>query len=214
MESTTYKLVYFNLRGRAELARMLFEYAGQKYEDVRVEKDEWTQMKPNTLFGQLPYLEVRRRDGGDKPLVLAQSLAIARYLARHFNLDGRDDAEKAEVEMFAEHVSDISNSFAHAFHTKDEEARTRLVDEYFADKLPNFLKPLEARLKSGGANFLVGNSLTWVDLYLINVYDWSVERMSEALSKGQFEHLIAHRDRVRKLPKIADWIARRPVTHI
>ena len=40
----TYKLVYFDGRGRAELPRMLFAEAGVKYEDFRV-KDNWATEK-------------------------------------------------------------------------------------------------------------------------------------------------------------------------
>ena len=38
---TNYKLVYFNLRARAELARMIFHAAGQPFEDFRYERSEW-----------------------------------------------------------------------------------------------------------------------------------------------------------------------------
>jgi glutathione S-transferase len=33
----SYKLYYFNAKGRAEVSRLLFVAAGVKYEDVRVE---------------------------------------------------------------------------------------------------------------------------------------------------------------------------------
>ena len=42
------KLIYFNLRGRAELARLILAEAEEKYEDTRVEweSDEWAALKP------------------------------------------------------------------------------------------------------------------------------------------------------------------------
>ena len=70
---TQYKLTYFNLRGRAELARLIFAVAGQSYEDKRIEKEDWPNHKQSAPFGQLPLLEVTEE--GNK-LVLAQSLAI------------------------------------------------------------------------------------------------------------------------------------------
>ena len=44
-----YKLTYFKGRGRAETARMLFTIAGQEFEDVRLEKEEWLKLKPSKI---------------------------------------------------------------------------------------------------------------------------------------------------------------------
>ena len=45
-----YKLMYFNSRGRAEVARLVMAYAGIPYEDVRVETDKWAEVKPSKAF--------------------------------------------------------------------------------------------------------------------------------------------------------------------
>lgn len=91
----SYKLYYFNARGRMEPARFLFQLSGVPYEDVRIERDDWPKHKEgalsscklhksiltNTLsempWGQMPVLEV----DGKK---LAQSSAIYQYLAKQF----------------------------------------------------------------------------------------------------------------------------------
>ncbi|PIK61850.1 hypothetical protein BSL78_01181 [Apostichopus japonicus] len=73
----SYKLIYFNWKGRAEGARYIFHLAGQEFEDYRVTKEEWKQLKPKTPLGQIPILEV---DGKQLP----QSHAIRRYLAEEF----------------------------------------------------------------------------------------------------------------------------------
>jgi hypothetical protein len=41
------KLTYFDVRARAELARMILAQAGAEYEDHRIEKSEWAAMKPS-----------------------------------------------------------------------------------------------------------------------------------------------------------------------
>lgn len=41
-----YKLIYFDIPARAEVARILFHYAGEKFEDKRVTQEEWAKMKP------------------------------------------------------------------------------------------------------------------------------------------------------------------------
>ncbi len=41
-----YKLTYFNIRARAEIIRLIFAVADEKYEDVRVEEDDtWPAVK-------------------------------------------------------------------------------------------------------------------------------------------------------------------------
>ena len=54
----TYKLYYFNLKARAELTRWIFAQAGVEYEDIRVTKEQWAEMKPTTPNGCLPILDV------------------------------------------------------------------------------------------------------------------------------------------------------------
>ena len=46
----SYKLYYFPFRARAELCRFVFAQAGVQYEDVRVPKEEWGQLKPSELL--------------------------------------------------------------------------------------------------------------------------------------------------------------------
>ena len=92
----TYKLIYYNLRGRAELHRYMFAVGGQEYEDFRFDRADWPELKLKMPFGQCPVLEITE-DG--KTIQLAQSLAIARYLARKFNLYGKNETEMAEIDM-------------------------------------------------------------------------------------------------------------------
>ncbi len=42
-----YKLTYFNIRGRAEVARLLFAQGGVEYEDCRIKGDDWPSLKPS-----------------------------------------------------------------------------------------------------------------------------------------------------------------------
>uniref|UniRef100_A0A674BMY1 glutathione transferase n=1 Tax=Salmo trutta TaxID=8032 RepID=A0A674BMY1_SALTR len=45
MTMQSYKLTYFNMRGRAELSRYIFAYAGIAFEDRRVEWKDWPLIK-------------------------------------------------------------------------------------------------------------------------------------------------------------------------
>jgi len=41
----SYKLIYFNARGKAEHIRFIFAYAGVEYEDERISQDKWPELK-------------------------------------------------------------------------------------------------------------------------------------------------------------------------
>lgn len=45
-----YKLTYFNSRGKAEIIRLLFAEANAKYEDVRLDRADWPNLKPSKII--------------------------------------------------------------------------------------------------------------------------------------------------------------------
>jgi len=53
----TYKLVYFDAMGRAELARLIFAEAGVEYEDKRVPGDQWPAYKPSKYM-LVPHFQI------------------------------------------------------------------------------------------------------------------------------------------------------------
>lgn len=42
-----YKLTYFDVRGLAEVSRLILHYAGVEFEDKRITHDEWPAIKPS-----------------------------------------------------------------------------------------------------------------------------------------------------------------------
>ena len=51
MQTTTkVKLTYFNLKGRAEPARLILAYAGVDFDDCRVTSEEWQKLKPSKFL--------------------------------------------------------------------------------------------------------------------------------------------------------------------
>uniref|UniRef100_A0AC35FPC7 GST N-terminal domain-containing protein n=1 Tax=Panagrolaimus sp. PS1159 TaxID=55785 RepID=A0AC35FPC7_9BILA len=75
-----YKLHYFNIRGMAEPARLIFHFAGQEFEDHRYNREtEWPKVKSTSETGKAPWLDV-----DDERIY--ESLALTRYLGRKFNL--------------------------------------------------------------------------------------------------------------------------------
>ena len=110
---STYKLTYFNGRGLGEASRLIFAAAGQKYEDVRVERDQWPTKKAEMPLGQIPVLEF---DG----VKLPQSTSIARFLAKQFQLAGKDNFDQAKVDAVVDTITDLVVKFIPIFMEKDE----------------------------------------------------------------------------------------------
>jgi len=203
---STYKLNYFDGRGRAEIVRLIFAAAGVKYTDNRIKKEDWPAQKAGTPFGQLPVLEV---DG----VKLCQSNTCARYLARKFNLAGKTDLDQARVDMFVDCLEDSLKPILTFFFEKDETKKAEAKKKYVEEQLPAYLTLLEGLLVSnaGGDGYLVGPELTWADLAFLNFVAWTAMAGSDN-PLAKFPKLKALKEKVEKLPKIAEWIASRPKT--
>nr|QUF59398.1 glutathione S-transferase GSTS1/2-4 [Brachionus angularis] len=202
-----YKLYYFNIRGRAEIARLIFAAAGQKYEDVRLEREQWAQLKSSSPLGQLPFIEIN--DNG-KVTRFSQSMTIARYLARRFNLAGKGEEEQTTVEMYADQVSDLLNEFIKFYFEKDETRKSELAKKLYEETIPNNLRLFESRIGSSGSGYIAASGLTWADLYLFNVLELLGDKREQTLSS--FSNVNALDQNIRSNTNIANWLSSRPKT--
>jgi len=209
-----YKLHYFNIRCRGELIRWEFAYAGQAFEDNRVDQYEFHQgtkdsppLKTKTPLGQLPYLEV---DG--KPL--AQSMTICRFIARKYGFVGENAWEEALVDQLVDYVSDAAvgyNLWLDAYYTNDPKVDT-IKEEYVSKGVLPFLAGLERLLESNnsGTGYFVGSKPTWGDLDVAVFLDQLISIKPDCLDKCPL--LKAHFHRVQELKGIKEYLAKRPVT--
>ncbi|XP_055328744.1 glutathione S-transferase 1-like [Paramacrobiotus metropolitanus] len=204
-----YKLIYFNLPGRAELPRWIFHYAGQDFEDKRIEHAQWPAVKPTTPDGTLPYLEV---DG--KPL--SQSQAIARYLARTFKVAGHNAWEEAEADAVVDYLGDASKDYiryAGALRAKDEQLAKSIKEKYIGETVIPYLDGLNRKLEhNSGSQYLVGKDPTWAD-FAVTIFLEKLCSM-DAHIVDKYPRLKVHTEHVRNLPGIREWIAKRPANPV
>ncbi|XP_072016300.1 hematopoietic prostaglandin D synthase-like [Amphiura filiformis] len=201
-----YKLIYFNAKGRAEFARLLFAQAGVAYEDHRIEGANWPALKPTMPTEALPVLEV---DG--KRIV--QSQAIARYVARECNLAGDNNLEMAQGEQVMETMMDMATDIGPVFQEKDEAKRkAALQKSIFEEKIKTKLKYIENFLVANGGEFFAGKRIMIADIAIILNFEHLCSFLSLDDPYKDFPKLAAHKDKVFKEPKIAAWIAKRPET--
>ncbi len=202
---STYKLTYFNGRGRAEVSRLIFAAAGQKFEDIRVEHADWPAQKAHTPLGQMPVLEFN----GVK---IPQSMAIARFLAKQFNLAGKDNLEQAKVDAVVDTISDLFAKFVAVRMEKDETKKAELSKSLVTEEFPKHLHNLEVLGKLHGHDgaFFVGRNLTWADLLFYTVGQAFLGTDENCLNNHPW--LKQNRAEVEKQPKIAEYLKNRPKT--
>ncbi|CAB04293.1 glutathione transferase [Caenorhabditis elegans] len=205
----SYKLTYFDGRGAGELCRQIFAAAEQKYEDNRLTDEEWEKFKAagKTPYNQLPMLEV---DG--KPL--AQSHAMARYLAREFGFNGKSRWEEAQVNSLADQYKDYYAEARPYLAVKLGYTEGDAEALYTSVYLPVFKKHygfFVNALKASGSGFLVGNSLTFIDLL---VAQHSADLLGREKSDlfNDVPEMKAHSEKVQSIPQIKKWIETRPAS--
>lgn len=207
-DMSSFKVTYFNGRGRAELIRLLLVAGGQEFEDERLTREEWVNIKPNMPQGQVPVLTV---DGK----IFPQSGAIHRYLARRLGLYGKTNEEMTTNDIVMETVNDVRNTLVKAHFEQDDTKKKEMFQTVKEQTIPNFLKVMQTLLEEndGGKGFFVGSEISVGDLALTDLLDVILQRISpDALDN--YELMKAHRERVCSSPKIKKWLETRPQTEM
>ncbi|KAJ8301531.1 hypothetical protein KUTeg_020518 [Tegillarca granosa] len=182
MSKPTYKFMYFGVRARGELCRMVLQAAGQDFEDVRITFEEWPKLKPceylSTPTGVLPVLEIN----SDK---LCQSMTIARYLAKEYKFYAESNMEQALIDQVVDTVSDLMGTL---ISWKLEGDATK--------KLSNFVFTY------------FGFQLTIADMAVYDVLVTLLKMDPKCLAK--FPKLQANFKRVGEHPKLKKYLETRP----
>ncbi|KHN80491.1 Glutathione S-transferase 1 [Toxocara canis] len=204
--SPSYKLTYFDLRYLGEGPRLIFHQAGVPFEDVRIKREDWLPLKPKTPFGQLPVLEVNGE-------MISQSHAICRYLAHQFGLAGKTPLEDALIDSIADAHKDFFNECQPYFKIVGgdiEGDKDAIYKNVVVPARNKYLVALERFLAKSESGFLVGKSLTWVDL-VVSEYIATWDSINSTFLHGH-PKVKKFIQSIRALPNVKKWIAQRPQT--
>ena len=215
------KLVYFDVRGRGELARLTLVSGGLPFEDARVkDMGEFLEMKADgrAPMGMLPILHV-----GDR--VFSQSYSIAKYCAKLAGLHSEDPLDALDIEMIVDNTDDMRSKFV-PIRYMDISAEEKLsrYKALFESTLPPMLGRLELLLAD--RQWFACGRMTVADVAVFNVCDQlglpnCAVQLADAEGSGQgqallgqYPKLAALRARVAASPAIAAYLAaRRPSRH-
>ena len=212
---SSYKLFCFRPKGRAEFARLIFAQAEVQYEDVHLEKDVWDTMKPDSLTGTLPLLEVDDKQiSGSEP--------IARFLAKRFDLAGNNDIEAAQLDGINDVVTEFMICSLSKLSEVDEEEymtpsqmhevrtghkKDELLKEVTEKDLPNYWGIIEKKLESNASGWVYGDKVSYVDIGIYNVVNCYMLELFDNFSE-KFPSVKKLYTKVESLPNIAAWLNR------
>ncbi len=203
MSSDILKLYYYNMRGRAEITRLILAAGNLPYNDIRFNYSQWSEYKPKMLLGQIPVVEFV------DDLQLPQSLTIARYFARETGLAGKDNLESAKIDAIVDTQQDINEKFFNKIvYENDKQKKETELEKFINEDLPKHLQNL-TKLKNAYSQheeYFVGDKLSWADLFVYHSIDSLFRFLPEIKEKleNQFKRLFEMIENNENLKKYFD----------
>ena len=159
--SDKYIFHYFKVNGRGAVARAILSSMKADWTDHAFAREEWPSIKKSGLceFEQAPVLEYKGK-------TYAQSMAIALYLARKFNLMGKDDEENYEIESLMCCMEDIFSAISKfAYLPENEKDKYDELRKVAIERYKFFIKKIEERyIKHGKGKYFLGDRFTLCDI--------------------------------------------------
>ena len=204
MSEQKLSLLYFGVKARSAFPLVAAGYAGL---DLEWNKDvDWPAMKASTPMGQLPVLTV---SGPKGDVVISQSMAIFRFIARRGGLIPEDDADYARCEMMIEAGNEVFELLAKAKYGGG-------WDKALAEneQLPNKLAALEKLLaaKPEGSRQSFSSAINAGDIAVFTALNVALDPLPTALDS--YPLLKAFYDNIGANPGVAKAVATLDATKI
>ena len=159
--SDKYIFHYFKVNGRGVVARAILSAMKADWTDHAFTREEWPSIKKSGLceFEQAPVLEYKGK-------TYAQSMAIAFFLARKFNLMGKDDEENYAIESLMCCMEDIFTAMFRFSHLpENEKDKYDELRKVALERYKFFIKKIEERyIKNGKGKYFLGDRFTLCDI--------------------------------------------------
>ncbi|XP_037043562.1 glutathione S-transferase 1-like [Bradysia coprophila] len=218
MESSTYKLVYYDVRWEGEQIRLMFAYKEVEFEDIRIKlqlgAEDWP--VPSQLFDQIP------KDIQDKLLLeklpllelsngktISGARACSLFVAKRFGLLGSDEFEEAKINEILDASQDFSEAFYAIQLASTKEEKEKVSQNVVAVVTPKYMNLFNKLVEENSSGFMVGNQLSLADLHVFNIVCTPDGKPARHVTDGRpgLEKLV---DKVSQIPQIQKWLEARP----
>jgi len=203
------ELIYFPIRGEAELIRLLLVEAGIDYKDSAINSKALLTdivQKSETVFHEPPILKIGET-------CLCQTRAIEYYLAATNNLQGSNYIELSQSFALVEIVSQLRDKLDFHALAKNLPEVVAKKDLFLNTWLPCYFSAWEEQLEfnsDSDGQFLVGNQISVGDLAVwnyINYFKESAGPCNFDLSLLQkYPKLSAFYDTIKRRKNIASYL--------
>jgi len=191
------RLLYFEMRGRAEPIRLFLHATRTAFDDHRVvTREQWAELRPTLPFRALPVYE---SDGSR----LCESHAILRHLGRTLAPERRSPSEIAALDVAQEAIAESQEDLWRFNWQVDY---YDALESYATSTLDERLGNLERWLLRDGRRSAdwMGESFSYVDCLAFGYLDEIDAFFPRVLAK--FENLAALRSRVGSRPGIEAYL--------
>ena len=153
-----YTLYYFNVNARGCIARAILSHVKANWENKVIEYNDFVQnykqKKEFCEYGQLPILEYKGK-------YYSQSMAIALFLGKKYNLLGENEEQEYEINNLLCSFEDI---FPLIHDPKmDNKVKYEKMRRYFKIYEEKYLKHVKE--SNGGNCYFANNKFTLADIY-------------------------------------------------
>lgn len=214
-----YELFYWpSIQGRGEFVRLAFEAAGEPYVDVA----RLPEAQGGGVSAMLQVMKSAAHEPFAPPflrageLVIAQTANILAFLGPKLGLCPDDEASRLwahqlalTIADFAAEAHDTHHPISVGLYYEDQKPEAvRRSKSFVEERMPKFLGYFERVLDRAGREHFVGGSTSYVDLAAFQLMSGLGYAFPNAMARlaPKLPRLVALRERVASLPRIADYL--------
>ena len=198
------ELIYFKMRALAEAPRLLFHYTNIEYEDLMswdYFDKEWSDVKPNIPFKQLPILVV------DKKHTICQSMAIMTFIENLAGINITDPILNAKANAIMQSAQELFMPLNPTVNFAIGEKFIKKKDDMMPFLLSRF-EDLEKAIKENDKKFFILDEPRACDFVAFHHLDLS--KMLDPLIIKKFPRLEKFLEDIMSIESVRYYLDKRP----
>ncbi len=198
------ELIYFKMRALAEAPRLLFHYTNIEYEDLMswdYYDKEWSEVKPNIPFKQLPILIV------DKKHVICQSIAIMTFIENLAGINIADPILNAKANAIMQSAQELFMPLNPTVNFATGEKFIKKKDDMIPFLLSRF-EDLEKAMKDNDKKFFIYDEPRACDFTTFHHLDLS-KKLDPSIIK-RFPTLEKFLENMMSIESVKSYLEKRP----